>query len=265
MNFTNTNVTKDQNKNKNTNINKDAIPLKCVLLGASEAGKTSIVRQYTANKFDYTSQPTIGASFTAKIVQISKCKIKAEIWDTAGQERFNSLIPLYYRNSNIAFIVYDITSQESYNKAQNWIKTIRRELIEYPIFVLIGNKCDLDDHRNVDTEDAMKYAKDNDIIFTEASAKTGQNIETVFNIAYERAYQKYIAMYSNNHNDDHNNQQNQKKSKDIINIEQQSTGNYISFCWGYVPYYQSIEYLWYGDSNKDKNNNNNKDIIDPNL
>lgn len=161
---------------------------KCVFLGSSGSGKSSIVQQYMVARFNPFTIPTIGAAFNAKMVPTKSLGlVRLEIWDTAGQERFESLIPMYYRGSKIAFVVYDITSRESYTKAKKWVDKIRKETTEPPLFVLVGNKIDVEECRSVSAPEAKKYADDNQILFKECSAKTGHNINKIFEEAYTLA------------------------------------------------------------------------------
>ncbi|KAG7868303.1 hypothetical protein KL918_001961 [Ogataea parapolymorpha] len=121
---------------------------KLVLLGESSVGKSSILQRVQNGTFDDTKASTVGAAFVSK--KVSKDNgdkmINLQIWDTAGQERFHNLTPLYYRNSNMAFIVFDMTSIDSFRKAEYWIKeleTYKSDNNSSLKLVLVGNKCDL--------------------------------------------------------------------------------------------------------------------------
>ncbi|RVW97614.1 Ras-related protein RABF1 [Vitis vinifera] len=94
-----------------------------VLLGDSGVGKSCIVLRFVRGQFDPTSKVTVGASFLSQTIALQdSTTVKFEIWDTAGQERYAALAPLYYRGAAVAVVVYDITSPESFNKAQYWVK-----------------------------------------------------------------------------------------------------------------------------------------------
>ncbi|KAG7798612.1 hypothetical protein KL929_001655 [Ogataea haglerorum] len=121
---------------------------KLVLLGESSVGKSSILQRVQNGTFDNTKASTVGAAFVSK--KVSKDNgdkmVNLQIWDTAGQERFHNLTPLYYRNSNMAFIVFDMTSIDSFRKAEYWIKeleTYKSDNNSSLKLVLVGNKCDL--------------------------------------------------------------------------------------------------------------------------
>merc|ERR1712146_293107 len=102
------------------------------------------------------------------------------IWDTAGQERYRSLAPMYYRGATAAIVVFDITKRDSFNGAKSWVKELQRRGDQNVVIALAGNKCDCENKRKVETEEAMQYAKDNDIIFMETSAKTAHNVKDLF-------------------------------------------------------------------------------------
>ncbi|RWW50584.1 hypothetical protein BHE74_00043142, partial [Ensete ventricosum] len=97
--------------------------VKLVLLGDSGVGKSCIVIRFVRGQFDPTSQVTVGASFLSQTLALQdSTTVKFEIWDTAGQERYASLAPLYYRGAAVAVVVYDITSPDTFKKAQYWVK-----------------------------------------------------------------------------------------------------------------------------------------------
>ena len=125
-----------------------------------------------------TQESTIGAAFLTKTVP--EFKVKFEIWDTAGQERYASLAPLYYRGASAAAIVYDITSKESFAKAKHWVKELQKNASQEIVIVLVGNKSDLEQDRDVSAEEAKAYAEENGMEHVEASAKTAHNVSEIF-------------------------------------------------------------------------------------
>ncbi|CAR26415.1 ZYRO0B09152p [Zygosaccharomyces rouxii] len=165
--------------------------LKLVLLGESSVGKTSIVTRYTTGNYQKTNA-TIGAAFFTKAINVPSedgvvRKVNVEIWDTAGQERYRSLTPVYYRNTDAAFIVFDVTKPESLEKAHSWIE----ELNEYCSSdrpeneintIVVGNKIDLD-HGPFET----------DLQYVLVSAKTGEGIVKLFEkLAQSVLNEKYV-------------------------------------------------------------------------
>ncbi|KAG7662171.1 YPT52 [[Candida] subhashii] len=164
---------------------------KLVLLGESAVGKSSIVHRFVKNTFDDLRESTIGAAFLTQTITIpeSNTTIKFEIWDTAGQERYKSLAPMYYRNAHAALCVYDITSRVSFNKAQDWIKELKRQAPEGIVIALVGNKADLADNREVEQSEVEEYIEEHNevgsggsvIVTAECSAKTGEGVLDIFN------------------------------------------------------------------------------------
>jgi len=153
---------------------------KLVLLGESAVGKSSLVLRFVKGQFFEYQESTIGAAFLTQAVMVDDCTVKFEIWDTAGQERYHSLAPMYYRGASAAVVVYDITSQASFTKAQSWVKELQRQGDDKIIIALAGNKCDLESSREVTFDDAKSYADSNGIFAIETSAKTDQNVSELF-------------------------------------------------------------------------------------
>lgn len=106
--------------------------------------------------------------------------IRLQLWDTAGQERFRTLIPSYIRDSNVAVVVYDITKRQSFMDASKWIDDVRAERGEQVIIVLVGNKTDLRDKREVTVDEGESKAKELGALFIETSAKAGYNVKALF-------------------------------------------------------------------------------------
>ncbi|CAN7057280.1 unnamed protein product [Brassica rapa subsp. trilocularis] len=163
--------------------NADAknLRVKLVLLGDSGVGKSCIVLRFVRGEFDATSKVTVGASFLSQTIALQdSTTVKFEIWDTAGQERYSALAPLYYRGAAVAVIVYDITSPESFKKAQYWVKELQKHGAPDIVMALVGNKADLHEKREVLTDDGMELAEKNGMFFIETSAKTADNINQLF-------------------------------------------------------------------------------------
>ena len=106
--------------------------------------------------------------------------VRLQLWDTAGQERFRSLIPSYIRDSSVAVVVYDITNKKTFENTRKWVDDVRGERGNDVIIVLVGNKTDLNDKREVTTQQGEEEAKKNNLMFIETSAKVGHNVKTLF-------------------------------------------------------------------------------------
>jgi Ras-related protein Rab-21 len=127
---------------------------KVVLLGEGAVGKTSLVVRYVDNKFNDKHISTLQASFLTKNINIAGRRLTLSIWDTAGQERFHALGPIYYRDSNGAILVYDITDEDSFQKVKVWVKELRKMLGNDIALCIVGNKTDLDKDRHVTVDEA---------------------------------------------------------------------------------------------------------------
>uniref|UniRef100_H0YYG1 small monomeric GTPase n=1 Tax=Taeniopygia guttata TaxID=59729 RepID=H0YYG1_TAEGU len=150
---------------------------KLVLLGESAVGKSSLVLRFVKGQFHEFQESTIGAAFLTQTVCLDDTTVKFEIWDTAGQERYHSLAPMYYRGAQAAIVVYDITNEESFARAKNWVKELQRQASPNIVIALAGNKADLANKRAVDFQ---AYADDNSLLFMETSAKTSMNVNEIF-------------------------------------------------------------------------------------
>ncbi|XP_010216837.1 PREDICTED: ras-related protein Rab-6A-like [Tinamus guttatus] len=125
-------------------------------------------------------QATIGIDFLSKTMYLEDRTVRLQLWDTAGQERFRSLIPSYIRDSTIAVVVYDITNLNSFQQTSKWIDDVRTERGSDVIIMLVGNKTDLADKRQITTEEGEQRAKELNVMFIETSAKTGYNVKQLF-------------------------------------------------------------------------------------
>jgi len=153
---------------------------KVVLLGEGCVGKTSVVLRYVEDKFNDRHLTTLQASFLNKKLNISGKRINLAIWDTAGQERFHALGPIYYRMSNGAILVYDITDEDSFQKVKNWVKELKKMLGSDICLIIAGNKIDLEKQRTVPVEEAEEYAKSVGATHFHTSAKLNKGIEEMF-------------------------------------------------------------------------------------
>ena len=168
--------------------NSPEIPkYKLIFLGDQGVGKSCILNRFLNDTFTEDYQATIGLDFQSKNVQIDNQDIHLLLYDTAGQEKFRSLIPMYTRDSKIIILVYDITNKESFVNLSDWIKDLTNVNKEEVIFAIVGNKIDLNQDRKVTLEEGTKFAEENDFIFQEVSAKTGDGFADLF---YKNLFEK---------------------------------------------------------------------------
>eukprot|EP00243_Klebsormidium_subtile_P006037 TRINITY_DN2511_c0_g1_i1.p1 TRINITY_DN2511_c0_g1~~TRINITY_DN2511_c0_g1_i1.p1 ORF type:complete len:189 (+),score=20.05 TRINITY_DN2511_c0_g1_i1:364-930(+) len=150
---------------------------KLVFLGDQSVGKTSIITRFMYDKFDNTYQATIGIDFLSKTMYLEDRTVRLQLWDTAGQERFRSLIPSYIRDSSVAVVVYDVSNRQSFLNTARWVEEVRTERGSDVIIMLVGNKTDLVDKRQVSIEEGDAKAREFGVMFIETSAKAGFNIK----------------------------------------------------------------------------------------
>ena len=154
--------------------------LKYIIIGDSSVGKSNILLRYVHNSFNPEFLTTIGVEFGAKNIEINKKIFRIQIWDTAGQENFRSITRAYYKNSVCALIVYDISNRSSFENVISWIEDCKGQSPKSIFIILVGNKNDLENERQVSYEEGLEFAKNNNIVFFETSAKTGKNISELF-------------------------------------------------------------------------------------
>ena len=154
--------------------------LKYIIIGNSSVGKSCITMRYIHDSFNEEFKTTIGVEFGSKNVTIKGKIYKIQIWDTAGEETFRSITRAYYKNSVCACIVYDITNRNSFLDVKSWLDYCKKQSPKTVILVLIGNKIDLEEQREVSFEEGNNFAKENNMLFFETSAKNGDNIENIF-------------------------------------------------------------------------------------
>ena len=153
---------------------------KIVLIGDSGVGKTNILSRFINDEFSETTQATVGVEFGSKIIKKGEKLIKLQIWDTAGQERYKSITSAYYKGSKGAFVVYDISRKSTFDNVDKWIDELKNNGSEDVFIMLVGNKSDLKDKREISEEDVQKKAQLYNIAFCETSALEGKNIEYAF-------------------------------------------------------------------------------------
>jgi len=153
---------------------------KVVLLGEGRVGKTSILLRYIHNSFDQKQTSTFQASYQEKIINIGNNSVTLSIWDTAGQERFHALAPIYYRDSNAAVLVFDITDLTSFKKVQHWIEELRKIVGRDIVLIIAANKSDLEAKRQVSEHEVASYADSVGAKVLATSAKSGSGVNALF-------------------------------------------------------------------------------------
>ena len=153
---------------------------KMILIGDSGVGKTNILNRYINNTFSETTKSTVGVELGTKVEEYNNTKIKVQIWDTAGQERYKSITKTYYKGAKGAFIVYDITKKDSFKNIDKWIQDLREFGEDDAAILIVGNKSDLEESREVTTDEVKKKAEVYKIAYCETSALKSKNINYAF-------------------------------------------------------------------------------------
>jgi Ras-related protein Rab-10 len=153
---------------------------KILLIGDSGVGKTCILCRFSDDSFNPSFISTIGIDFKMKTIELNGKKIKLQIWDTAGQERFYTITSTYYRGAMGIMLVYDITDGKSFDSIGKWLRNIDENANEDVVRMIMGNKCDMEDKRVIQTERGQEVAKHHGIPFIETSAKTNINVTRAF-------------------------------------------------------------------------------------
>ena len=210
--------------------------LKCVLIGETAVGKTSIITQYINNEFNPDVKSSIGVDNLMKEIEIENTKIKFELWDTPGQEIYTSANKIFMKDSDIALIVYDITNKETFEKVNHWINLVKEVNGNRNLIIgIAANKSDLYENTEVNKEEGEEYAKNINALFFESTAMEHENVVNIF----EELIKAYINTFK-------------KKDKNIIpDSTKKVDGNKVN---------QNTEL-----SSKDDNNNDNNKLIKENI
>ncbi|KAL8279213.1 hypothetical protein RQP46_008469 [Phenoliferia psychrophenolica] len=168
--------------------------LKFIIIGDSGVGKSCLMHHFLNNRFRDPSPHTIGVEFSSTLLRLPSSSpaaevagtripnsktLKVQLWDTAGQERFRSVTRNYYRGACGAVIVYDITNRRTFDALSSWLSDARALASPDLAIVLVGNKLDQEEFRQVPYLEASRWAKEHDILFMETSSLNGDNVEQV--------------------------------------------------------------------------------------
>ncbi|ELP85770.1 rab11, putative [Entamoeba invadens IP1] len=186
---------------------------KIVLIGESGVGKSNLLLRFTRNEFDPEKRSTIGVEFATRSIQHEQKVIRAQIWDTAGQERYRAITNAYYRGAVGALIVYDITKESSFKSIERWLSELKDNADPKIVVMVVGNKADLSQTREVDESTAKTFCENQKLFFFETSALDGTNVETAFKNLLIEIYKQNVS------NLDENAQKVPQEKPDIVPIE----------------------------------------------
>ncbi|KAM3382493.1 ras-related protein RABA5b [Capsicum galapagoense] len=161
---------------------------KIVVIGDSAVGKSNLLSRFARDEFDHNSKATIGVEFQTQVVEVDGKEIKAQVWDTAGQERFRAVTSAYYRGAVGALVVYDISRNTTFVNIKRWLDELNTHCDTTVARMLVGNKCDLENIRDVSVEDGKNLAEEEGLFFIETSALDSTNVKTAFEIVIREIY-----------------------------------------------------------------------------
>jgi len=165
---------------------------KYIIIGDMGVGKSCLMQRFTEQRYKQDLPHTIGVEFGTMIVDVNGELVKLQIWDTAGQERFRSVTRGYYRGAAGALLVYDVTRRNTFTHVGSWLADARSNTNPHTVMILIGNKSDLDENREVSYEEAAKFAEENNLLYLECSARTGDNVEQAFMSTAQKIHEKVM-------------------------------------------------------------------------
>ena len=202
--------------------------VKLIVVGETNVGKTSLIKQYIDNIFSEEKIATVGYDTITKEIAIEDRKIKLNIWDTCGQEQYRTINQMFVKNSKIALLVYDITQKDTFNELKNyWYTYITNSLGKNIIIGIAGNKCDLYEDEQVKTEEGKEYAESIGAIFKETTAKNNEAISQLI----ELLTKKYIETIGNVKNINSNYVNKNKENKGVqLNKENVTKSNKKKGC-----------------------------------
>jgi small GTP-binding protein len=151
---------------------------KVVFLGNASTGKTSLIRRYCDNAFTEDRPPTIGSAFVTRSVLGPAGPVPLQIWDTAGEERYRSLVPMYSRGAAVAVIVFDLSSRESFDAVDAWVRQVHADVSASCRVVVAANKLDLP--TVVPIAEIDRWASERNCPIVCVSARSGENVAGLF-------------------------------------------------------------------------------------
>lgn len=164
--------------------------IKTIIVGDSSVGKSNILTKFVDDEFNVNNSTTVGVDYKVVRVDHGQKTVKLLLWDTAGQERFNAIVKTFYKDAQVVILVFDLTNRASFDNIEFWLNQVKCEKIDDLIYILVGNKVDIESKRVISKEEVIK--KTTDLKFNgyfESSAKN--------NICIEEIFLNAVKLYSN--------------------------------------------------------------------
>ena len=200
--------------------------VKLIVVGETNVGKTSLIKQYIENIFSEEKTATVGYDTISKDLEIENRKLKLNIWDTCGQEQYRTINQMFVKNSKIALLVYDITKKETFNEIKNyWYNYIISSLGKNIIVGIAGNKCDLYEEEEVKTEEGKEFSESINAIFKETTAKNNEAISQLIELLTKKYIETFSSIKGNNDvNVNNNNVKSVQLNKETIKKSKKKKG-----------------------------------------
>ena len=157
--------------------------LRCIVVGDAAVGKSCLLLRFARDEFRRQHDMTIGVDFASRTVDVDGTQVKFQIWDTAGQEAFRCIVRSFFRGAAAVLLVYDVTRRATLEHVRSWLDDVRGISTETPTVVLVGNKCDAEEAREVGSEEGHAFANEHGLLFVETSAKEKHNVAEAFLLA----------------------------------------------------------------------------------
>ena len=195
---------------------------KIIWIGDSGVGKTCLLTKALKNFFDQELKSTLGFEYHNITININDKKILLQTWDTCGQESFKCIVNMFYKRAKLAILVYSIDNRKSFEGINFWLNELRINSGEQTKLILIGNKTDLDDKREVSYEEGKNFSQLNGFnFFSETSAKEGEAPLEVLTKAAEILY---------NYEKECNNKKDKDKNNNEINNNNENNNFKLGEC-----------------------------------
>jgi len=163
---------------------------KVIVCGDPMVGKTSIIIRFTDNAFNRSYYSSIGINVSDKVLQINDINVQLIIWDIAGHSKFKIIRAPFYKGAKGVLLVFDLTNPKSFSSIKTWYDDIKKNTMDPLIGIILGNKDDIIENREISKKEALKLKKELNLEYIETSALTGDNIYNSFYKMAEKLYLK---------------------------------------------------------------------------